>query len=412
MEILVVTNSCSTKKYDEVCRMRKKAIVDPQQKFFHLMIQGLASIDGVNVKSLSALPVSASSVERKLFSLEDDNSEEGISYKYLPFINGKILRYITLYMAAKKYVKRWCKNRGEKEAAIIVDPLIPVIAIPTRIIGQKKGIKVSAVVTDIPSLTTNMKGRKQSLIKRAFLLLYQKIADSDLQSYDSYVPLTISINDVVNKEGKPFVVVEGFADSRDTSISNNHKRYLMYAGGIYEKYGLNNLVEAFLELNRNDIELYIFGEGPYVQELMKIQKENPTIKYMGCVSSQEVVQYEKEALLLINPRPTNEEFAKYSFPSKTMEYMLSGTPVVSTKLPGIPKEYFDHIYTFDGDDKEHMTSTLLHLVNKPEEELFEFGRKAHDFVIRYKNNNIMARNIYMLLIENIQSGEFSGKENR
>ena len=41
LDILVVTNSCSQKKYDEICEKRIKPSIDPQQKFFRLMIEGL-----------------------------------------------------------------------------------------------------------------------------------------------------------------------------------------------------------------------------------------------------------------------------------------------------------------------------------------------------------------------------------
>ena len=49
MEILAVTNSCSEKMYQTVCEMRKRRIVDPQQKFFRLMLDGFASNEQVNV---------------------------------------------------------------------------------------------------------------------------------------------------------------------------------------------------------------------------------------------------------------------------------------------------------------------------------------------------------------------------
>ena len=84
---------------------------------------------------------------------------------------------------------------------------------------------------------------------------------------------------------------------------------------------------------------------------------------MGCVTPDKVVEYEKRALLLVNPRPTNETFSKFSFPSKTMEYLLSGTAVVSTKLPGIPEEYFDYMFSFDSDDRDSIFDKLNELLN-------------------------------------------------
>lgn len=397
MEILVVTNSCSQKKYEEIRKKRIRQVIDPQQKFFRLMLSGLSEANNGNVTALSALPVSASTIAQKTFAYEEETDETGVEYHYLPFRNGKITRYLSLIASTKKYIKEWCKDKSVDTASIIVDPLNSVIAIPARKIAQKRGIKVCAIVTDIPTLCTNMKGRKESIIKKWMMRAYQKVSDTDLKFYDAYIPLTESINEVVNVKGKPYAVVEGFADSKDTEISENHEDYIMYAGGVYEKYGVKALTEAFISLNREDIQLYIFGEGSYVEKLKKIQKENPNIKYMGCVSPEEVVDYEKRALLLVNPRPTGEKFAKYSFPSKTMEYMLSGTAVVSTRLPGIPEEYFDYMYAFEDESCDGIADKLNEILGLSKCELISKGKAAHDFVSENKNNIVMAEKVISVI---------------
>lgn len=397
MDTLVVTNSCSQKKYEEICKKRIRPAIDPQQKFFRLMISGLSEANNGSVIALSALPVSASTVAQKLFSYEEETDETGVTYRYLPFKNGKIARYLSLIVSARKYVRDWCKDKNPNTASIIVDPLIPVIAIPARKAAKKYGIKVCAVVTDIPTLSTNMKGRRESIIKKWLLSIYQKISDADLKSYDAYIPLTESINDVVNKKGSPYVVVEGFADSKDTEISEIHEDYIMYAGGVHEKYGVKALTEAFISLKRKDIQLYIFGDGSYVEELEKLQEKNQNVRYMGCVSPEEVVTYEKRALLLVNPRPIDEGFAKYSFPSKTMEYMLSGTPVVSTRLPGIPKEYFDYMYSFEEDSCDGIADKLNESLRLSKDELMKKGIAGHDFVQKNKNNVVMASKIIRMI---------------
>lgn len=397
MKILVVTNSCSEKKYQTVCNMRNKMIVDPQQKFFRLLIDGFGSLDDVEVEVLSALPVSASTVQQKRFKYETEVTAQGVTYHYLPFRNGKISRYLTLMLAVRKHMKMWCRNLNDRDVYVITDALVPVLTLPCKRVARRNEIKVGAVVTDIPSLATKMKNRKESLLKRLFMRAYQKVSDIDLKSYDFYIPLTESINDVVNEKNRPYCVVEGFADSGDTNVSENHENYVMYAGGIYEKYGVKNLVDAFISLNRNDVSLKIFGDGNYVEELKTVCAQHSNVQYMGCMLPEQVVGYEKRALLLVNPRPTDEEFAKYSFPSKTMEYLLSGTAVISTKLPGIPAEYFEHMYAFDGDAVEDIRRKMDEILVQPREETNEMGRSGHEFVSKKKNNRVMAKKIYDFL---------------
>ena len=397
MEILIASNSCSEKKYQQICGMRKKKLIDPQQKFFRLMIDGFAANPQANVTVASALPVSASTVNQYVFRKETEITSGGACYRYLPFLNGKISRYLSLIVSSFFLARKWCQENRGRQAWVIVDPLIPVVSIPVRLVAQKIGIPVAAVITDIPTLSTNMKGRKENILKHCLVSAYQRIADRDLHAYNAYIPLTESLNDVANTKRRPHIVIEGFADSRDTTLSDVHENYIMYAGGVFEKYGVRALTEAFLSLNRPDICLYIFGEGPYTETLEKIQAAHPNVKYMGCVSPEEAVAFEKKALLLVNPRPTDEEFSKYSFPSKTMEYLLSGTATASTLLPGIPGEYFEYILPMHDDSTEGLAKALEEILRMPKEQLQEIGHRGHDFAIREKNNVFMAGRIYSFL---------------
>lgn len=46
---------------------------------------------------------------------------------------------------------------------------------------------------------------------------------------------------------------------------------------------------------------------------------------------------------IVNPRENGEDFTKYSFPSKNMEALSSGIPLIAYKLDGIPNEYDQYI---------------------------------------------------------------------
>ena len=52
----------------------------------------------------------------------------------------------------------------------------------------------------------------------------------------------------------------------------------------------------------------------------------------------------RRADVLVNPRPNEGEYTKYSFPSKNIEYLLSGNPVVGYMLSGMPEDYRRFVY--------------------------------------------------------------------
>ena len=136
-----------------------------------------------------------------------------------------------------------------------------------------------------------------------------------------YVVLTEAMNGYVNPKGKPYVVLEGHSDisMRDKIPGLEKKqqpRICLYAGGVSKQYGLQLLVEGFRAADIPNARLDIYGPGDYVEELEEIAARDNRIFYGGMLLNTQIVDKEQEATLLVNPRPTHEEFVKYSFPPK------------------------------------------------------------------------------------------------
>ena len=67
----------------------------------------------------------------------------------------------------------------------------------------------------------------------------------------------------------------------------------------------------------------------------------------GQLPKKEVKKFEDEATVLINPRKDNQEYVKYSFPSKNLEYLSTGNKTLCYKLSGIPNDYDQFLYYID-----------------------------------------------------------------
>lgn len=395
MKVLFISSSCSKEKYREIYNMRNQKLIDPQQKFCNLLIEGMSSAEGVDIECLSALPVSATTVSQKWFDDEVEIISYNFRYHYLSFINGKISRYLSLYRNCASEVKKWIRKYPDEEKCIICDALSYFITRPAQIVAKKNGVMIIGIITDLPLLSTNMKGRKESIVKKIGLSIFQHLTDGSLKSYDAYIPLTSSINEYANQAGKPMLIIEGSVDNKEihTAPVAKHGKVIMYAGGVYEKYGIKNLVEAFIQADVADYELHIYGEGSYVTELQIIEKKHPNVLYKGMVSLDEIVLHEKEASILVNPRPSNEEFSKYSFPSKTLEYMVSKTPLLTTLLPGIPREYFQYALTFQDESVNGMAETIRSICSMSQDELTQKGNEAFRYVVTEKSNIVQGKRI-------------------
>ena len=143
--------------------------------------------------------------------------------------------------------------------------------------------------------------------------------------------------------------------------------------------------------------LEIYGPGDYVKELQQIAEIHDNVFYGGMLLNTEIVDKEQEAALLVNPRPTHEEFVKYSFPSKTMEYMASGTPVLTTKLPGMPKEYYPYVDFIEEESAAGIAAALKAVLTRSDEELFQKGQQARAFVLEGRNNVVQAKKLLDML---------------
>ena len=133
-----------------------------------------------------------------------------------------------------------------------------------------------------------------------------------------------------------------------------------------------------------DCQLWLFGSGDYEEDIKAAAAKDSRIKFFGRVDRETIMKKEQEASLLLNLRNPEDDYTKYSFPSKMIEYMISGTPMLTTRLPGIPDEYNNYLYTVDY-DFNRMAQMIDAILRDTPENRQSLGKKAQDFVMQHKN---------------------------
>ena len=104
-----------------------------------------------------------------------------------------------------------------------------------------------------------------------------------------------------------------------------------------------------------------------------------------------------EATVLINPRQNNGEYTKYSFPSKTIEYLASATPLIAYKLDGIPDEYDDYIEYVEGNSVDDLKNKIIDICEMDRDKLIIKGNKNRNFIINNKNARYQTKKILDIL---------------
>lgn len=382
MHIVYAVTVCSDSVYNRLFSGTKVKPAFQSQKYHRLLIEGLASHTRVDV--VANPPVNRSVMDRGFLSL-GKQEENGAVYHHLPAIRNPLLKLAGMACGTFFRTLMLCR----KDSAVVVDCLNRTTAFFALLAAKIRRCPCVGIITDLPDM----------LGGGAFS---KKMANFVIRGCTDYVLLTQAMNDYIHNPGKPYVILEGHSDiSMGEKIPAPEKktspRGVFYAGGVSRQYGLELLVEGFRKADIPNTRLEIYGPGDYVEDLKKIAAEDPRVFYGGMLMNSQIVDLEQGATVLVNPRPTHEEFVKYSFPSKTMEYMASGTPVLTTRLPGMPEDYYPYVSFIEEETVDGVAKALGCVLEKSDEELFCMGAEARTFVLEERNNVIQAGKLLDML---------------
>ena len=129
------------------------------QKFSRLLVKGLQA-NGAQVLAVSNPPNVAG---KKVYVPSVRETEDGVQYKYVPYFNLPILKYLCLFIYTFFYVLFWGMKR-RKDKAVVCDVLAVSICMGTLFASKINRVKCVAVVTDIYGLMVG--NAPQSLIVR------------------------------------------------------------------------------------------------------------------------------------------------------------------------------------------------------------------------------------------------------
>jgi glycosyltransferase involved in cell wall biosynthesis len=115
--------------------------------------------------------------------------------------------------------------------------------------------------------------------------------------------------------------------------------------------------EAF-HRSRIDAALVFVGGGAEAVHLQSLAAIDPRIEVKPFMTGEAFAREVERADFMLNPRDPSWPGTPYSFPSKLLEYLTTGKPIISTRLPGIPAEYFEVLRPVDLVDQPSFEATL------------------------------------------------------
>lgn len=386
MKLMYVSRVCEDNFFEEL--FDKGVIKSGRQiqKHHSLIIEGLKMNETI-VKVISAPPVSNYKISFTYPKRSRRSELQNVSFHYIKQYSNIMIRYFWNFLRTFIYVLYYSLfNR----TTILVDSLVISQSLAASLAGRLSFSNVVCFVSDRP----------EDMFHNNYF--FKGISRFIISISTHYVFVTKQANEFYNKKNKPYEIIESQADIKllNQVIRKSNKNFskkIMYAGAVNKNNGIDKLLEAFEIINDNQYELHIYGNGILLEELLYQYKSNENIYFYGSKPNEFILKKETEVDLLINPRPSNQEFTKYSFPIKIMEYMSSGTPVLTTALSGIPKEYFEYLYIIDDETTIGLAKSIKEVFSKEENELVVFGNNCKQWIMNNKNNVIQAKRILNMI---------------
>ncbi len=113
---------------------------------------------------------------------------------------------------------------------------------------------------------------------------------------------------------------------------------LLMVGEFREKKGHDILFEAIKKLNRNDIVVWIVGDGPIdIRRMAREMGISDRVKFLGVLNRDMLCIVYDGCDIVVQPSRTASDGDMEGIPAVLMEAMSRSKPVISTRHAGIPE---------------------------------------------------------------------------
>ncbi|WP_420126726.1 glycosyltransferase [Longimicrobium sp.] len=303
--------------------------------------------------------------------------------RLVPYLNLRGPKEATVAASLFAHLGRWARGwSATAPRALLVYNVFSPLALPVLAVARAWGVPAVAIVADLPFgyRLRGVRGMLERLDVRAQLAV--------LRRFDGLVVLTPHVAREY-APGVPWIRMEGGIHPADageplaSGAGTHGERAVMYSGMLNEMNGIPLLLDAFARLRGPEWRLWIYGGGPLERTVRAAAARDERILFRPWeqVPAEEMRLRQRDAAVLVNPRPSSHRANRYSFPSKLLDYLVSGTPVASTAPPGIPAEYHPHLELALDETPDGLADAIRRAAGHTDAERMARGVRAREFVL-------------------------------
>jgi glycosyltransferase involved in cell wall biosynthesis len=158
---------------------------------------------------------------------------------------------------------------------------------------------------------------------------------------------------------------------------------ILLSGTLELFNGLDLALEAMNHLV-GDYQFIVAGSGSLTSRLQECAARDSRISYLGYLDFTDLLETYRSVDLLLNLRLTRALDTRYFFPSKLMELLASGIPVLSTTTGHVEEVYGHVLYLLREETPQGLAARIQAIAHLPPDERRAVGRRARAFMLAEK----------------------------
>lgn len=324
---------------------------------------GVARVTGLSLPGASAFRTRPRRRPYKRSVVQD-----GVVIEELPsFAMGPLQILTQVWTMTRRLLGRW--PEGRPDAILVANPLTRFTA-PALLAGWWHGIPVATIVAD---LTCSQRGQPPVSRLRNWLQTLMVRLSPGTVVFSSHTTHDF-------RQGKPSIRMIRPPATYLLDLPQpppepaSHAAY--FAGALSEPAGVNLLLDAIPHVADPTLEFWFSGRGTLEERLNRQAASDPRIRFFGFVTEEQYSAMLQQAAVLVNPRPSRLLENRYNFPSKLMEYLAAGRPVLSTATSDVAEHYASDVVVLEDETPEGLARCIEQVVAAPAEERAAVGARG------------------------------------
>jgi glycosyltransferase involved in cell wall biosynthesis len=322
---------------------------------------------------------------------------DGLPIKLLPFLNITPLKQLTIGLAVLFGLISWAWRTRSATSRVVYAYNLSVppglfILLGARLIGAKAVVSLCDINVPGETVPSGWSWRLDFWLQRWLI-----------PHFDGYVVASDAIaRDFLR--GRPHMRLDGgiargilehyeAAESEKKSADADGRFVITAAGSLREANGLLVILKAFSALQGEKYRLCIAGPGPLENQIRAAAERDPRIQYLGMLSFEEVLRLYDASDVLINMRLTRTLNTRYFFPSKLIEYLAAGKPVITTCTGHAEAEYANFAFLLREETPEALTDMIERVAALSTEERQSIGLLAQQYMFTQKTWRAQAQRV-------------------